>query len=85
MACSKEPSRFALRLALSAMRRAMLRRFASDPVAIRLWVLAHGIEIWAGVVRAGSHGADFASALGNFAVPAFEAAQNFKSHVALKF
>lgn len=36
--------------------------FASDPVAIRLWVLAHGIGIWAGAIRAGSHGADFAPA-----------------------
>ena len=37
-------------------------RFASDSVAIRLWVLAHGIGIWAGAIRAGSHGADFALA-----------------------
>lgn len=62
LACSKESSRFALRLALLAMRWAMLRRFASDPVAIRLWVLAHGIGIRAGLIRAGSHGADFALA-----------------------
>ena len=34
-------------------------RFASDPVAIRLWVLAHGIGIWAGLIRAGSGGCGF--------------------------